>query len=383
MAWKSLTSQWLRSSLTTFGVFMGVSAVTATLNIQTITQAQIDQKLGLRDKPFVVPGFWGENLEPDLAKDAQALQQAIPQIRAISTVTEVYTRSVRFNGEKLDNIETLSVSLNYLETTGRRMVDGRFFNQADMDQYRPVIIIDQKLADALFDQDNPINQVIYVAGSRLLIIGVTETRSNYEYENQGTLWMTENFSQVLQNRWSWQQIQISPHHLEDIKILETEVEQVLRQRYPQIESVYMYSNAEDLLKEQETQRIASRALTGVGIVALVIGGVGIANITVAAVMERTKEIGIRRAIGASQGEIMAQFILEAVCLSLLGGVMAVATVHGLTGVVTTVVVDLPYQFSSRNAALAMGAAVTVGVLSSFFPALRATQVDIVKALKEN
>jgi putative ABC transport system permease protein len=154
----------------------------------------------------------------------------------------------------------------------------------------------------------------------------------------------------------------------------------LQLRYPQA-TVYIYSNAEDLLKEQETQAIAARGLLIVGLVALAIGGVGIANITVASVLERTKEIGIRRAIGATRLEIMSQFILEAIAVSVTGGAIAVVSVHYGTQFITTKMTQLPYTFSSQNAVLAMTAALGVGVGSSFFPALRATRINIISALR--
>jgi ABC-type transport system, involved in lipoprotein release, permease component len=110
--------------------------------------------------------------------------------------------------------------------------------------------------------------------------------------------------------------------------------------------------------------------------------VGIANITIAAVMERTPEIGLRRAIGATQRDIMLQFILEAVILSLVGGIVAIVTVHGLTTVVADVF-KLPYKFDSNTAALALGAALGGGGWElGFFPALRASQLDPVKALRQ-
>ena len=194
--------------------------------------------------------------------------------------------------------------------------------------------------------------------------------------------MTETFAMVLSGGYRWNSIQISAHSLTLIDDLSERVETFLRESFPQAE-VNVWSNADDLLEDLEVQKIASAALTGVGLIALVIGGVGIANITIATVLERTKEIGIRRAIGASKLEIMGQFILEAVILSLLGGATAIAAVHGLTRVATTVVVEAPYRFSPRNAALSMGAAVAVARRASVIPALRATQVDIVKALRSD
>lgn len=384
MTWRSLTNQWLRSGLTAFGVFMGVGAVSATLNIQTITREQIDIKLAARDRPFVTPYIWAnEGPEPELDEAVQkSLKNSITEIRSISSISWVWNvRNVQYEAQEAE-IDARSVSLNYLETTGRRILQGRFFDQADAEQYRPVALIDEKLSENLFQGQSPLNKAIYASGNRFVVIGVIETKSNSERESGGELWITETFASVLSGGYRWDQLQISAHSLTQIGTLSEAVEAFLLDSYPQAE-VYMQSNAEDLLEDLEIQQIASAALTGVGLIALVIGGVGIANITVAAVLERTKEIGIRRAIGASKLEVMSQFILEAVLLSLLGGAAAVITVHGLTRVATTVVIQAPYQFSPRNAALSMGAAVAVGVGASVIPALRATQIDIVKALRSD
>ncbi|MEL6780117.1 MAG: FtsX-like permease family protein, partial [Cyanobacteria bacterium J06597_16] len=118
-----------------------------------------------------------------------------------------------------------------------------------------------------------------------------------------------------------------------------------------------------------------------GLIALVIGGVGIANITVASVVERTREIGLRRAVGATDMEVMMQFVFEVVLLSAAGGVAAIATVHFLSKIATTTLFVAPYTFQPRDAAISMGAALIVGVGSSFIPALRVTRIDVVQALR--
>lgn len=384
MTWRSLTNQWLRSGLTTFGVFMGVGAVSATLNIQTITRDQIDLKLAERDRPFVSPWIYArEGPEPELDEEFQkALTDSIVEIRSISSISNVFNLNmVQYEAQEAE-VRARSVSLNYLDTTGRRMLQGRFFDQIDVKEYRPVALIDEQLALNLFQDQSPLNKAIYASGNRFVVIGVMESKTNSEWGEGGELWMTQTFANVLSGGYGWDSIQISSHSLTQINDLSNAVEIFLQQSFPQAE-IHVWSNADDLLEDLEVQKIASAALTGVGLIALVIGGVGIANITVATVLERTKEIGIRRAIGASKLEVMGQFILEALLLSLLGGTAAVATVHGLTRVATTVVIQAPYRFSPRNTVLSMGAAVAVGVGASFIPALRATQIDIVKALRSD
>jgi putative ABC transport system permease protein len=141
------------------------------------------------------------------------------------------------------------------------------------------------------------------------------------------------------------------------------------------------SNAEDLYNEEQQQKTSSRILQVVGLLALVVGGVGIANITVAAVVERTREIGLRRALGATDLEVMFQFIAEAAMLSCIGGVAAILVVHGVTQAATHTLFQVTYVFHPEAAALSMGAAFVVGIGASFFPALRVTRIDVVQALR--
>ncbi|MGG6263950.1 ABC transporter permease [Leptolyngbya sp. AN03gr2] len=386
MTWRSILTDLIRSGLTTIGVFMGVAAVSATLNVQSITNAQIDQKLSEREKPFITPSVYPTDFSLPPPKfeeaDIRAIKEAIPIIRSISLVGTVGgVASVQFEDKEVQQLDVRSVSLNYLDTTGRRMLQGRFFDRADFEQYRPVVIIDEKLATTLFQGQNSLRQSIYAGGTRLTIIGVTETKTDATgVQTQGTLWLNDNFAAIAQGDARFTALQISPHTLEQIPELRQRLEQFLIQRYPQM-SVYLNDNATDLLKEKETQAITARSLLVIGLIALTISGVGIANITIAAVIERTKEIGIRRAIGATQSEVMLQFVMEAVVLSVIGGVGAIAATHSLTQVATTTIVKVPYQFSIQNAALAMGSAVVVGVGSSFLPALRTAKIDIIKSLR--
>ena len=145
-----------------------------------------------------------------------------------------------------------------------------------------------------------------------------------------------------------------PYKLEDLEDLSNRAKLLLQQRFPG-QNFFVWNNVEDILEQQKTLELASRGLTVVGAIALLVGGVGIANIMIASVTERTPEIGLRRALGATQREIMLQFILEAALLSLLGGTVGLGVVHGVTVVVTDTF-KLPYQFEVKSAALALGAA---------------------------
>jgi len=382
---RDLGGNWVRSGLTTLGIFMGVAAVNATLNIEAITSAQIQQKLDQRDNPHLVIWMYNE-AERQFGElrdeDILALQRNIPNVAGISQTMPVgYGNSIRFQDKESDRVDLQGVSLNILETTGRNIVAGRFFQQSDFDQYYPVAVIDTVLQEQLFEGVSPINQGIYLGNVRLTVVGVMETKKFWsEQEPQGEIWLTENYAGALANRWSRTTPQIAIQDLSNYEAVEEQVEEYLEQNYPAYR-ISVWGNAKDLYKEEQQQRTSTQILKVVGVLSLVIGGVGIANITIAAVMERTREIGLRRAIGATDWEVMMQFIAEAALLSLIGGTAAIASIHGLTKVATTQVFEAPYTFRVQDAAISMGAAFAVGVGSSFFPALRITQIDVVQALR--
>lgn len=383
---KDLSGNWIRSGLTALGIFMGVAAVNGTLNLDAITAAQIQQKLAERDNPFISPQLFdlaGDRPTPTLtAEDFAALKQEVPGIADISTVTNVFTASgVQYQGTVADQVTIRGVSDNFQTTTGRRIVAGRFFEPVDFERFNPATVIDQTLAEQLFAGESPVGRGIFVGGNRFTVVGVSETKKQFPEEKpSGELWITQNYAEALAGGFTFGSIQISIKELQNYSTVEEQVETVLNQRYPGFE-IFSFSNAADLYQEEQQQRTSARVLTGVGVFALTIGGVGIANITMAAVMERTREIGLRRAIGATDLEVMMQFIMEAAVLSVVGGLAAVTSIHFLTQAATTRVFEAPYEFSIKDAGISMGAAFAIGVGASFLPALRVTRIDIVQALR--
>lgn len=383
---RDLGGNWVRSGLTTLGIFMGVAAVNATLNIEAITKAQIQEKLSQRDNPYVVVWMYDparNKPSPELGEeDYAAMQQEVPGIAGVSRLTRLFNvNQVRHQGQVAADANIAGVTLNFQETTGRRLLEGRFFQQADFDEFYPVAVINSVLAEQLFPEGSPVGQGLFLDTIRLTVIGVSEAKqARADREPEGEVWLTQNYADAIAGRYSWGNTQIAIAELDQYKAVEEGIQAFLMNRYPGFE-VGTWGNAEDLYKEEQQQRTSSRILKVVGVLALVIGGVGIANITIAAVMERTREIGLRRAIGATDWEVMMQFIAEAALLSLIGGTMAIATIHGLTKVATTQVFEAPYSFRTQDAAISMGAAFVVGVGASFFPALRVTQIDVVQALR--
>jgi putative ABC transport system permease protein len=379
---RSLLNNPLRSVLTTLGVFMGVTAVSATLQVGNISRAVIEQRLAERDAPQVslfpqwVPGP-GDRIQLQLP-DMEFLRQRLKGLEAISAYDWAGSREVLFQDR--ETYPSLgAVTQDFLLTSGKKMRAGRFFSQADFTNYRPVAIIDEILANQLFQAQDPVGQRVYVDRQPYVVLGIIAANRDEEDPSRGLLLIPMTLHSALTGSREIGSIRLRPYRLDDLDVMGEQAEKLLSQRFPG-QKFFTWNNVEDILEQRKILQLTSQALTAVGAIALLVGGVGIANIMIAAVTERTAEIGLRRAIGATQQEIMLQFMLEAGILSLLGGAIAIGTVHGLTLVVADVF-ELPYQFEVITAIFSLGSAIGVGVGASFLPALRASQLDPVKALR--
>lgn len=380
----SLRANLLRSSLTSLGVFMGVAAVTSTLVVRNISNATIARQLQEREAPQVIvyPGFdlaTGESAELKL-EDLEFLRKRLVGWRAMSaSMLAFYSQPVFFEDRQAE-ADGQAVSQDFLATSGRALLKGRFFTAADFAKYRPVTVIDRFLAKTLFPNEDALAKRIYVDGRPYFIVGVVEQKQSNWGEARGLMLIPISIYSAVTGNYVVESISIRPEDPLALDRIGKQATELLAQRFFG-QSFEYGSNVEDIVSQQQLLNMVSLALLAVAAIALIVGGVGIANITIASVLERTPEIGLRRALGAKKRDIMFQFILEAVAVSLLGGIGAIVTVHGVTIVIADVF-KLPYQFDSNTAALALSSALGVGVGASFFPALRASNLDPVKALKD-
>ncbi|MEC4811772.1 MAG: ABC transporter permease [Scytonema sp. PMC 1069.18] len=381
ITFRSLGKNPLRSALTTLGVFMGVAAVSATLQVGTISRTMIAQQLAKRGAPQVsVYPDWdsgGRSTQLKL-EDMEYLRQRLVGLRAISAFNWAGPTPTVFQDKEFTPPMS-PVSQDFLLTSGKALVSGRFFTAEDFASYRPVVVIDQLLAEQLFQKQNPLGQMIYAGQRPYIIVGIVATSLDANAPPTGQLYVPISVYNALTGSRDIGSIQMRPDKLENVEDLSHQAEDLLLQRFPG-QKFKFWNNVSDIIQQQKTLEMASQGLTAVGAIALLVGGVGIANIMIASVTERTAEIGLRRAVGATQREIMLQFILEAILLSLIGGSAGLGVVHGLTVVVADTF-NLPYEFNDKIAVLALGSALLVGVGASLPPAVRASQIDPVKALR--
>ena len=382
MTSSSLRGNLLRSSLTTLGVFMGVLAVTASLQVRSISSQMVKQQLAERDVPRVELYVWSrETLQ---LEHLEFLRKRLMGWKAIAGFAGVDYGQIRFRDRTARNrVSVVSVSSDFFEAMGTSLVKGSLFSEKDYERYRSVAIIDESMETELFKARTPREKNIDSLGQRIdleskpyVVVGVIKSVSGW---SQNAILIPQSTHYASTGNRQLEGLIIRPKKAEDLEKLGNQAQEILKKRLPDA-NFYSDNNIDDVKQQQTTLNMVSNSLLVLAGISLLVGGVGIANITIASVTERTKEIGLRRAIGATSFEIVLQFILEAVFLSLLGGVAAIITVHGVTVVVTDNF-GFPYQFEPTTAVFSLGSALLVGVGAGFFPALQASKIDPVKALR--
>lgn len=369
---------------------MGVLAVNATLQIRTTSNIKILQRLSEREAPHLRVWTSYSTLE-----DIEYLKKELDKIQSISAIMTNWGAERAIYRDREANIRLSAISKEYFVTTGRHILPnlGRTFLADDFKNYRNSLIIDTIGRDRLFNQENPINKVIYIDGIPYRVVGVMESKQEqFEAEEPVSEFIVPiSTYMALTNQREIEEFMIRPYNIDRMEQLKPQIKTLLQQKHPELKEFifgdypYVYSNIEDILEDREIARLATNSLLAAGIISLIVAGVGIANITIASVLERTPELGLRRAIGARKQQILLQILLEAILVSSLGGFSAIAVVNFTSFLLTQQEnLDLPaYTFNIGNILVSLTAAIATGVGSSLLPAIRASQVEPVKALRDN
>jgi putative ABC transport system permease protein len=383
LTFNSLRSNPLRSFLSSLGVFMGVFAVSGTLQVSDIGKSYLKTQLQQMESPQIFVNS-PNNLIPDqsrkyLAEDIIWLKKNLSGWSYITPLENGGNNSILYGKQKIE-VQTQAVAPEFLPTSGRKLISGSFFTVNDLQKNYPVVVIDQLVSQKLFRGKVSIGKMIYFQNKSYYVKGVIQNKNNnIGGENQGLVLIPLSVYQSLKSSAFFEQIIITPVNSEDLEKLQNQVTNLFKKRFSN-QDIYIYSNIESLKILEKLLNVVTIILLLIGGIALVVGGVGIANITIASVVERTSEIGLRRAIGATEKNILIQFLLESTIISMTGGLMAIAMVQGVTIIVVNIF-TLPYQFNYQTPIISLSTAMVVGVISSFLPARKASKLDPVEALR--
>ena len=315
--------------------------------------------------------------------DLRAVREQVPGISAASPLVELHDRITVPGGVERD-ILILGVSWEYLYVRNLDVLAGRFFEVQDEQSRNKVAVITQALANALYgSQSAAVGKQIRLSGLPFTVIGTFRERVNTFGQSEiseDTILIPYTVARFFTNSDSVTQLFFSVGDSSEVPRATQDIENVLRSRH-RPESVYKVSNLTQLLAvASTTANTLSTVLLLVSVLTLVVSGVGIMNIMLATVNARIREIGVRKAVGATNSEIRAQFLTEAMLISLSGGIVGILVGLALPFSVRFIT-DYRVPISGWSVVIAMAVSTLVGVLFGTAPAARAAQLDPVESLR--
>ena len=390
----------LRSSLTMLGIIIGVAAVIAMVGVGSGAQARVEDQIKSLGSNLIIVlsgnftgagARMGTGSQPSISEDdAYALQREVATVEASAPQLRGSGQVVFGNSNWQSAV--LGISPEYFVARNWQVVSGRPIEQSDVDASAKVVLLGQTVARSLFGEADPVGETVRVRRVPHVVIGVLDRKGQsmvgQDQDDVVLIPISTARKRVLGGQQvksrSVQSITVKVRDGEDVAAAEQEMRDLLRQRHrlqPNQEDDFFLRNLAEVLAAQEaSSRVLALLLAAIASVSLVVGGIGIMNIMLVSVTERTREIGLRMAVGARGRDILLQFLVEAVTLALIGGLVGIAL-----GVAASLAVG---QFAGWRTeiqpaaiALAFGFAGAIGVFFGFYPAQKASRLAPIDALR--
>ncbi len=395
VAFKSIVKNKMRTLLTMLGIIIGVAAVIVMVAIGKGAEKRIQDQIASMGTNLltIFPGSMqsrGVRMGPDSGvqltlDDVERLKREATLVQAVSPMVRSGAQLIGGSGNW--NSSVWGVSEQYLEIRDWSLSSGEFFSSADVRAQNKVCVVGQTIVKNLFAGDDPVGQQLRVRNVPFRIIGVLKERGQSSFGQDQDDLIIAPYSTVL-TRLSGQvhvnQILVRAVSLEQMESAQAEVTAIMRDahRIPEGgDDDFTVRNQTDIAATaQETSSVLTMLLASIASISLLVGGIGIMNIMLVSVTERTHEIGIRMAIGARGHDILVQFLIEAVVLSLSGGLIGV-----LIGFLATWIVNMATDWvtviSPTNVLLSFGFAGAVGIFFGYYPARKAAALNPIEALR--
>lgn len=385
MAWNAIASNKMRAFLTMLGIIIGVTALVVMVSLVNGATGAVTSEISNLGNDMIIASVMDDKGDPLRIEDIEELEKD-PALLELSALGQMSAKAKR--REKEANVTVYGTLASYLKIQGLKVEYGRYIKTADVENRSDVCVLSYEAADKLFGNSEVIGEDVSLNGRSFVIIGVLE-----ESESMMSSMMTGTAVYIpfsVEARMAGQPYITSfyassadPNRLD---LAENAVRDYMMKRFNRDEDAFSIINMSSVMDAMATiTDTLSLLLGGIAAISLLVGGIGIMNIMLVSVTERTKEIGIRKAIGATRGNIMSQFLIEALMISLIGCVIGLALSWGILELVTIIAsgsaMSISFKMSADVVTLAVLFSSAIGLAFGLYPANKAAKRHPIEALR--
>jgi putative ABC transport system permease protein len=399
VALRALTAHKMRSFLTMLGVVIGVAAVIALVAVGNGAQAQVvSQFESLGSNLLTVsagtsfgfrPGGLQENTTQLTGAEVEAIEGLATAVRLVAP--QYNTNTTATHGGNTTNLSVYGVTSEYAAVRNWTLAGGRFISDEDNANLAAVVVLGQSAVEDLFGSTlvDPVGQTIRLNRQNYTVVGVLASKGESGFNNQDqVIFMPLRTAQLKlggAGNDAISQISLQVATAEEMDLAQAQVTAILRTLHGLSSSEdddFTVQNQADILDTvSETTGTFTTLLGSIAAISLLVGGIGIMNIMLVSVTERTREVGLRKAVGAKRGDILLQFLAEAIVLSVLGGLLGVALGIGGAQVITPLLGSTEAVVTPDSVALALAVSLGIGIFFGLYPANRAAGLNPIDALR--
>lgn len=381
MSWSNIINNKMRSFLTILGIIIGVASIIALITIVQGATDEVTKQVSSLGADKITVQAMGTPLKQGLnERDLEALGQ-IENIKGLSPTITGKT-SIVGNNIVMEDISIEGKNEVHFKANADIIKNGRGLNVLDIEESTRVAIIGGDINKELFVGKDPIGEDILINGLTFTIVGVLDTSSEFAFgSNNKTIIIPYTRAMKTVGSRSITNIDVYMADSDKSDIIIADIKQVLNQAFNYKENSYFVFNMEDIISAiGDITGMMSLLLAGIASISLVVGGIGIMNMMLVSVTERTSEIGLRKALGAEPNSIQLQFLIESIFLSIFGGILGLAL--GLAiAYIASIYIGFSLVVSMSTVILAIGFSAVVGILFGFMPARKASRLNPIDALR--
>lgn len=409
LSFQGIWSHKMRSFLTMLGIIIGIASIISIVSTIKGTNEQIKKNLiGSGTNTVQIQLYQGDyqyemlyNGLPDgIPVRDETTMEKIKSVKnvedaAFYTSRSDYNNSVYYGNNGISGSQVFGVDNSYFTTNGLVLKSGRTFVDSDFTDFHAAAIIDADTADSLFDGENPIGKTIEISGIPFTVVGIVDEDSKFEpvinsIDEYYTYYSNSSASRIFVPSSMWpalysfdepQNVAIRVSNTEAMTDAGKAVAEIMNTNVTNGEIKYQ---AQDLLKQaQDLQDLSSSTnsqLIWIASISLLVGGIGVMNIMLVSVTERTREIGLKKAIGAKKSRILWQFLTEAAVLTSLGGIVGVGAGIGLAAIISRVT-SAPVAISVPSIIIAVVFSMVIGIIFGLLPSFKAANLNPIDALR--